>query len=80
MKKLILLPLVLLVLSGASCQKHIEFARPPADKLTCPNEPFAPEGEITDEKNADYLKALRAAWHGCFSDVAWMRDWFDKLK
>lgn len=71
---------IALALSLAACGGQVEFPKPPADKLVCPNEPYAPEGEITDEKNAAYLTAMRAAWNGCFSDVAWFKDWFAKLK
>lgn len=80
MKKYLAIALAGLILSGSSCNQNIEFPKPPADKLECPNEPYAPEGEITDAKNAAYLKSMRAAWAGCFSDVAWFKDWFAKLQ
>ena len=82
MKRLLALPLLLAV---AGCATTTQFARPPADKLECPDEPFAPEGagpngRVTDEQNGEYLKALRKSWQGCRADVDWLRDWFKALK
>lgn len=77
MKRLIL-PLCLAV---AACgQQHVEFPKPPADKLVCPEEPFAPDEPITDEKNAEYLKSLRASWSACKQDVDWLAAWFKRLE
>ncbi len=64
--------------------KHLEIARPPADKLVCPDEPAAPErrgpnGGVTDEDAGLYMKALRGSWQGCKADVDWLRAWFAKL-
>lgn len=68
-----------LALTVAGCTPPIEFARPPADKLVCPDEPAVPAAPVTDEMNADYLKRMRAAWAGCKSDVDWLAVWFRDL-
>lgn len=87
-KTTILLPLLFL----AGCV-HPEIARPPADKLVCPDEPARPAGQgetytdpqgverrrVTDEEAGNYMKALRASWQGCKDDVDWLRDWFKAL-
>lgn len=80
MTRLILIPLLLAVAGCAHDQTRPEFARPPADKLVCPDEPNVPEAPVTDEKNADYLKALRSAGAACRSDVDWLRAWFKALR
>lgn len=72
---LVILPL----LAVAACAGHVEFPRPPADKLVCPDEPTVPEAPVTDEANGEYLKGLRGAWAGCKSDVDWLRTWFREL-
>lgn len=84
MKRLLFLPLVMVLLTAAQCGGRPEFAKPPADKLVCPNEPdppvgVGPGGTVTDEENGTYLKDLRGAWAGCFSDVEWLRTWFKNL-
>lgn len=75
--KWIVLPLLLAV-AGCS-HPHVEFPKPPADKLVCPDEPAVPDAPITDEKNGEYLKGMRASWAGCKSDVDWLREWFKSL-
>lgn len=82
MSRLPLIPAALaLLLTVAGCgeQKHIEFPKPPADKLVCPDEPAIPAEPVTDEANATYLKGMRNAWAGCRSDVDWLRTWFREL-
>ena len=72
---------ILVALAVAGCgDKHIEFPRPPADKLVCPDEPAVPDAPITDEKNGAYLKGMRGAWAGCREDVDWLNAWFKSLK
>lgn len=78
MKKLLLVPLLIAV-AGCGAKPHIEFPKPPADKLVCLDEPGIPDDPITDEKNATYLKALRAAGGSCRADVDWLRVWFKAL-
>lgn len=75
--RLLALPLLLAV---AGCAGHVEFPKPPADKLVCPDEPAVPEAPITDEKNGEYLKGMRGAWAGCREDVDWLRAWFKSLQ
>lgn len=75
MKRLLALPLLLAVAGCATTQ----FARPPADKLVCPDEPAVPPAPVSDEANGEYLKGMRGAWAGCKADVDWLRAWFDKL-
>lgn len=75
--RLLALPLLLAV---AGCAGHVEFPKPPADKLVCPDEPAIPEAPITDEKNGEYLKGMRGAWAGCREDVDWLRAWFKSLQ
>lgn len=75
MRRLLALPLLLTV---AACA-HTDFARPPEDKLVCPDEPAVPAPPVSDEANADYLKGMRNAWAGCRSDVDWLRSWFREL-
>lgn len=77
MTRLLILPALLLSVAG--CHGHVEFPKPPADKLVCPDEPAVPSDPVTDEKNADYLKGMRNAWAGCKSDVDWLRTWFREL-
>lgn len=78
MKRLLSIALLLAV-AGCAGKPHVEFPKPPADKLVCPDEPDAPEGEITDEKNGKYLTSLRRSWAGCREDVDWLRAWFKAL-
>lgn len=73
--RLLLLPLLIAV---AGCG-HVEFPKPPADKLRCADEPDIPAEPITDAKNAAYLKGMRASWADCKADVDWLRVWFGKL-
>lgn len=75
--RLLALPLLLAV---AGCAGHVEFPKPPADKLVCPDEPAVPDAPITDEKNGEYLKGMRGAWAGCREDVDWLRAWFKSLQ
>lgn len=71
---------IILALAVAGCaDKHVEFPKPPADKLVCPDEPAVPDAPITDEKNGEYLKGMRTSWAGCRSDVDWLREWFKSL-
>lgn len=77
MKRLFLIALLTPV---AGCGGHVEFPRPPEDKLTCAEEPYAPEEPITDSKNAAYLKSLRASWASCKQDVDWLAAWFKSLQ
>lgn len=75
--KRLALPLLLLV---AGCtHPHVEFPKPPADKLVCPDEPAVPAEPVTDEANGKYLREMRGAWAGCKSDVDWLREWFREL-
>lgn len=74
--RLLAVPLLLAV---AGCAGHVEFPKPPADKLVCPDEPAVPDAPVTDEENGEYLKGMRAAWAGCRSDVDWLREWFKNL-
>lgn len=72
-------------LALAGCGKaHLEFPKPPADKLVCPDEPGAParegpNGGVTDEAAGQYMRSLRGSWQGCKADVDFMRDWFAAL-
>lgn len=75
--RLLALPLLLAV---AGCAGHVEFPKPPADKLVCPDEPAVPDAPVTDEKNGAYLKGMRGAWAGCREDVDWLRAWFKSLQ
>lgn len=75
--RLLALPLLLAV---AGCAGHVEFPKPPADKLVCPDEPAVPAAPVTDEKNGEYLKGMRGAWAGCREDVDWLRAWFKSLQ
>lgn len=68
--------IALLALSGCG---ELEIAKPPADKLVCPDEPEAPAGEVTDKQAGAYMVALRASWQGCRADVDWLRVWFDNV-
>jgi len=77
MRCLLAIPLLLAV-AGCS-HPRIEFPKPPADKLVCPDEPPVPAAPVSDEANGAYLKAMRAAWAGCRSDVDWLRIWFREL-
>lgn len=64
----------------AACgPERVEFAKPPPDKLVCPDEPAVPAAPVTDEANGEYLKSLRNSWYGCRSDVDWLRTWFKTL-
>lgn len=77
MKRLLLL---IPILALAACgQPHIEFPKPPPEKLVCPDEPAVPPAPVTDEANGEYLRKLRGAWAGCKADVDWLRAWFDEL-
>lgn len=78
MKRLILIP-VLLAVAACGNKQRIEFPKPPADKLVCPDEPPVPAAPVTDEANGEYLKGMRNAWAGCKSDVDWLRIWFREL-
>lgn len=75
MKRLLAIPLLLAV---AGCA-HTQFARPPEDRLVCPDEPAIPPAPVSDEANGEYLKDMRGAWAGCKEDVDWLRAWFRKL-
>lgn len=79
MKSLLLVGLLLAV-AGCGEKPHVQFPKPPPDKLVCPAEPDIPDDPITDEKNAGYLKSLRVAGQGCRADVDWLREWFKALK
>lgn len=79
MKRILIVSALAIAISGCG-EKHIEFAEPPPERLTCPDEPAIPANPVTDEKNAAYLKSLRSAWAGCRSDVDWLRNWFRELK
>ena len=70
---------LLLAVAGCAGKPRAEFPVPPADKLVCADEPGVPDDPITDEKNATYLKSLRAAGQTCRSDVDWLRVWFKAL-
>lgn len=76
---------ILAALAVAGCDRPpLEIARPPADKLVCPDEPAAPaargpNGRVTDADAGAYMKDLRASWQGCRQDVDWLRVWFGKL-
>lgn len=75
MKRLLVIPLLLAV---AACA-HVEFPKPPADKLVCPDEPAVPAAPVSDEANGEYLKGMRNSWAGCKADVDWLRTWFREL-
>lgn len=66
--------LIALALAVAGCA-HVRDA-PPEDRLVCANEPPVPDDPITDEKNAAYLRKLRAAGQDCRSAVGWLRNYF----
>lgn len=78
MKRLVSL-IALASFALAGCATTPEFARPPADKLVCPDEPDVPAEPVTDEANGAYLKDMRGSWAGCKEDVDWLRAWFDSL-
>ena len=79
MNRRILYALVLICTVAACAPKSLEFPKPPAARLVCPDEPALPDAPVTDEANGEYLKGLRAAWAGCRADVDWLRDYFDRL-
>lgn len=90
MKKLVIAVAAAALVAGCTTTR---FARPPEDKLVCPDEPGRPIGKgpaykdakgierraVTDEENGEYLLDLRAAGAGCRQDVNWLRAWFDSL-
>lgn len=82
MRKLVLIGA--LTLAGCGGTTHLEFPKPPADRLVCPDEPGTPttrgpDGRVTDEAAGRYMGALRNSWQGCRDDVDFMRDWFAAL-
>ena len=79
MRRLIVTVALALAVAGCGDKKHIEFAKPPADRLVCPDEPAIPAAPVTDEANGKYLRELRDAWAGCKGDVDWMRLFFKAL-
>lgn len=79
MRRLLSVALLLAVAGCAHKPARVEFPTPPADKLVCADEPGVPDDPITDEKNAAYLKSLRAAGQTCRGDVDWLRAWFKAL-
>lgn len=88
-------PLVALAaLALTACGDKVEsIPRPPKDKLTEVPVPGRPAGKgaeyvdhngvtrraVTDEENADYLKALRSAVVTCNSKLNWLNIWFKTL-
>ncbi len=81
MKRIAIALSALALLSGCATT---DFVRPSDDKLVCPDEPPAPprngpNGRVTDEDAGEYMTKLRESWRGCWSDVVWMRDWFNAL-
>lgn len=70
--------LALVALAG--CAGHLEFPRPPADKLRCAGDPPLPAAPVTDEANGRYLQGLHGAWQDCSDTVAWWRDWSAALE
>lgn len=75
--------ITLAVLFLSACgPKPLEIARPPADKLTCPDEPGRPgtAGQpVTDAQAGGYMRDLREAGQACRDDVDWLRNWFANL-
>ena len=72
MKKLILIAAALTV---AGCA-HTQQARPERARLVCTDEPGVPGDPVTDEKNAEYLKKLRAAGADCRGKLRWLERYF----
>jgi predicted small lipoprotein YifL len=84
--KLLLIPMTLCALALTGCgQERPALAKPPADLLTCADEPVAPslpgreEQARRDAMTLDYVLALRSAWGDCFAKVAGVRAWADAL-
>lgn len=71
---------VLAALLLAGCGAHLEFPRPPAEKLRCAGDPPLPPPPVTDESNGRYLQGLHGAWQDCSDTVAWWRDWSAALE
>lgn len=74
MRKLFLFAAALTV---AGCA-HTGQDRPDRARLVCVEEPGVPDDPVTDEKNAEYLKKLRAAGADCRGKLKWLRDYFDR--
>lgn len=84
--RLLLIPTILSALALTGCgQERPAIAKPPADLLTCADEPVAPSLPGRDEQarrdalTLDYVLALRSAWGDCSSKVAGVRAWADAL-
>lgn len=75
-----------LLMACAACgQERVETIKPPADLLTCADEPEAPdlpgrEQQVQrDRMTLDYVLALRSAWGDCRAKVDGVRAWADAL-
>ena len=84
--KLLLAPMILSALALTGCgQARVETVKPPADLMTCADEPVAPalpgreEQARRDAMTLDYILSLRAAWGDCAAKVEGVRAWAGAL-
>lgn len=69
-----MLPALTIGLAGcATSSVETGRLRPPAEQLTCADEPISP-GLITE----GYLTDLRGAWADCRAKVDWLRDYWGR--
>ncbi len=85
--KLLLGLMILSSLSLTGCApQRLEIAAPPAQLLTCADEPLAPDLPGRDQQPTrdalmiEYTLALRSAWGSCHAAVDGMRSWAEALR
>lgn len=70
-----------LMVCAACAPARVERIKPPADLLTCADEPEAPDLPGRDQQAArdamtlNYLLSLRGAWGDCRAKVDGLRAW-----
>ncbi len=80
----------LMILSSLSligcAPKRLEIAAPPAQLLTCADEPLAPDLPGRDQQSTrdalmiEYTLALRSAWGSCHAAVDGVRAWAEAVR
>ncbi len=80
----------LMILSSLSligcAPKRLEIAAPPAQLLTCADEPLAPDLPGRDHQSTrdalmiEYTLALRSAWGSCHAAVDGVRAWAEAVR
>lgn len=77
--------LCVLGLTACATTPRVEIVKPPANLLSCKDEPQAPDlppreqQAERDRLTLEYLLGLRAAWGDCSGKVGGLKAWSDAL-